>query len=368
MKLGLVGARGMVGSVLVDRMVKEKDFDNWDTTFFSTSQKGEDNLFKHPKVKSKLEDAYSLENLKAMDVILTCQGSDYTNEIHPKLRAQGWRGFWVDAASTLRMKDDSVIVLDPINHQGIKEAIVKGKKDFIGGNCTVSLMLLGLGGLIEKGWVEWVTSMTYQAASGAGAKNMAELLSQSKFVGDEFVSYQKLNPAASILDIERRLMKRVMEEDFPRENFGHPLALNLLPWIDTKLDNGQSKEEWKARAEANKILGLNNTLPIDGTCVRVGSLRCHAQGLTVKLKKDIPLKDIEEAIKSHNEWVKFVPNDKETTLRELTPVSIAGALKIGVGRVRKMNLGPEYLNVFTLGDQLLWGAAEPLRRMLSFLL
>jgi aspartate-semialdehyde dehydrogenase len=302
-----------------------------------------------------------------MDIILSCQGGDYTKEVHTKLRSSGFRGYWIDAASTLRMNDNSIIVLDPLNRDVINQGLKNNVLDYVGGNCTVSLMMLALGGLFKEGAIEWVTSMTYQAASGAGARHMNELLSQMKFVTDHVLKDGE-SLADKILGVEKNVKNLLSHAEFPKTNFGYPLAFNLLPWIDVEWENGQSKEEWKGSVEANKILQTKKFIPIDGTCVRVGAMRCHSQGLTIKLNKNIPLDEIESMIKEHNQWVKFVPNNKKETLDSLTPQFASGSLEIPIGRVRKMNLGPEYLNAFTVGDQLLWGAAEPLRRMLHILL
>ncbi len=367
MKLGIVGWRGMVGQVLMERMLGESDFKHFETTFFSTSQKGENNPIAAPNSNPKLQDAYDINELKKMDIILTCQGGDYTKKVHAELRASGFKGYWIDAASTLRMEESAVIVLDPLNKDVIKAALKNNQKDFVGGNCTVSLMMLAIGGLFEANAVEWVTSMTYQAASGAGARHMNELLKQMKFVTDE-VMKEGENLSEKILQVEKNVKVLLSDPKFPKENFGYPLAFNLLPWIDSELENGQSKEEWKGGAEANKILQTKTFIPIDGTCVRVSAMRCHSQGLTIKLNKDIPLDEIEGMIREHNDWVKFVPNNKAESLKYLTPEYASGNLEIPVGRIRKMNLGPTYLNAFTAGDQLLWGAAEPLRRMLHILL
>ena len=356
-KVGLVGWRGMVGSVLMERMQAEHDFDFIDAHYFTTSQAGE----MAPNGKP-LKDASSAKDLCEMDIILTCQGGDWTKEMHPKVRGAGWKGHWIDAASALRMDKNAVIILDPVNQKVIDNARNDGLKDWIGGNCTVSLMLLGAGALFKNGWVEWASSHTYQAASGAGAKNMIELLSQMQFIGDKV--REDITASRSALEIEKKMNDLLNSQEFPKKEFGFPLAANLLPWIDSALPSGQSREEWKAEAEANKILQTSKVIPIDGTCVRVSALRCHSQALTIKLKKDIPLAEIEAAIKGDNQWVRFVANDKETTLKHLTPASVSGKLDIAVGRVRKMSLGPEFVNLFTCGDQLLWGAAEPLRRML----
>jgi aspartate-semialdehyde dehydrogenase len=314
-----------------------------------------------------LRDASDIAALAEMDVILTCQGGDYTKQVHPQLRARGWQGYWIDAASALRMEQDAVIVLDPVNLAVIEQALADGKKDFIGGNCTVSLMLMALGGLFNADLVEWATSMTYQAASGAGAKNMRELLAQMGVLRDS-VGGLLADPASAILDIDRQVTQTLRSDEYPHANFGVPLAGSLIPWIDVPLENGQSKEEWKGYAETNKILGRSaDPVPIDGTCVRVGAMRCHSQALTIKLKRDVPLDEIEQMLAEANPWSVVVPNEREATVRELTPARVTGTLSIPVGRLRKMNLGPEYLNAFTVGDQLLWGAAEPLRRMLAIL-
>jgi aspartate-semialdehyde dehydrogenase len=366
MKVGLVGWRGMVGSVLMQRMVEENDFALIEPFYFTTSSVGGKAPNFGGKEAPALLDANSVDALKGMDVIITCQGGDYTNEVYPKLRAAGWKGYWIDAASSLRMEDDAVIVLDPVNAGLIQSSLDKGVKNFIGGNCTNSIMLMGMGGLFREGLVEWVSSMTYQAASGGGANHMRELL-KGMGVINAAVAEELATPASAILEIDRKVAKTI-REDVPTEFFGAPLAGGLIPWIDKQLDNGQSKEEWKGQAEVNKILGTESTIPVDGLCVRIGAMRCHSLALTVKLKKDLPLSEIEALIKSGNDWVKFVPNDREISVKELTPASITGGLQIGVGRVRKLNFGPEYISAFVIGDQLLWGAAEPLRRMLRILL
>lgn len=366
MKVGLVGWRGMVGSVLMQRMVEENDFAHIEPFYFTTSSVGG----KAPNFAGKeapaLLDAMSVENLAQMDVIITCQGGDYTQEIFPKLRESGWSGYWIDAASSLRMEDDAVIVLDPVNDGVIRAALEKGVKNYIGGNCTNSILLMGVGGLFRENLVEWVSSMTYQAASGGGANHMRELL-KGMGVINAAVADELATPSSAILDIDRKVAKTIREE-VPTEFFGAPLAGGLIPWIDKQLDNGQSKEEWKGQAEVNKILGNSGLIPVDGLCVRIGAMRCHSLALTIKLKKDLPLSEIEAIIKSGNDWVKFVPNDREISVKELTPAAITGGLQIGVGRVRKLNMGPEYISAFVIGDQLLWGAAEPLRRMLRILL
>lgn len=365
MKVGLVGWRGMVGSVLMQRMREEKDFDLVEAVFFTTSDVGGKAPAEGRGIP--LKDARDVNELKAMDTIITCQGGDYTTEMFPKLRAAGWQGYWIDAASTLRMEDHAVIILDPVNLDLIRKSLANGGKNFIGGNCTNSILLMGLGGLFHAGLVEWVSSMTYQAASGAGAQNMRELLNQ---MGVAYASVADLlaDPKSAILEIDRRLSEKLRSADMPTENFGAPLAGSLIPWIDKQLDNGQSKEEWKGQAEVNKILGTSQRIPVDGLCVRIGAMRCHSLALTLKLKKDVPLGEVEALIKGGNPWVKFVPNQREISVRELTPVAVTGKLDIAVGRVRKMELGPEYVSAFVCGDQLLWGAAEPLRRMLRILL
>lgn len=361
----MIGWRGMVGSVLVDRMMAEKDFDHVNAVFFSTSQVGE----KAPEFsgESTLWDAANIDQLAQMDIILTCQGGDYTNEIHPQLRASGWNGIWIDAASALRMKDNACLVLDPINGDLIHEAIKSGVKDFVGANCTVSLMLLALAGPIKAGEIEWISSMTYQAASGAGAKNMKELINQ---MGRLYEVGKELSEDGNsdILKLDAIINNSLKGKDtsFPTENFKAPLAGSLIPWIDVPVEGGQTKEEWKGGVEGNKILGNkdNSIIPIDGTCVRIGAMRSHSQALTIKLKKPLDLAKFEEQIKSAHEWVSFVPNEREATVQKLSPAYFSGTLQIGVGRVRPMKLGADFVNVFTVGDQLLWGAAEPLRRFL----
>ena len=376
MKLvGLVGWRGMVGSVLMQRMQEENDFAHIEPVFFSTSNAGG----KAPalaKNESTLKDANDIEALKKCDIILTCQGGDYTTEIFPKLRAAGWQGYWIDAASTLRMKDDAIIVLDPINLGVIKDGLSQGVKNYIGGNCTVSCMLMGLGGLFKHDLVDWMTSMTYQAASGGGAQHMRELLTQFGSINAEVKALLD-DPASAILEIDRKVLaKQHAFSADETQQFGVPLGGNLIPWIDKDLGNGQSREEWKAGAEANKILGRGEAfgaaapkaIAIDGLCVRIGAMRCHSQALTIKLKKDVPLDEVNGIIASDNAWVKLVPNTREASMHELTPAATTGKLTIPVGRVRKMQMGEQYLSAFTVGDQLLWGAAEPLRRMLRVLL
>ncbi|TAL16528.1 aspartate-semialdehyde dehydrogenase [bacterium] len=367
LRVGFVGWRGMVGSVLMDRMMAEGDFKGFEPVFFSTSQVG----FPAPEVgiaAPPLADAFDLKTLSSLDVIVTCQGGSYTEKVYPELRKSGWKGYWLDAASTLRMKDDAIIVLDPVNRAVIDKGLRVGVKNYVGGNCTVSLMLMGLGGLFEKGLVEWMSSMTYQAASGAGAQNMLELARQMAYLtkaGGDMIP----NPATAALDLEKVFTAALRSGECPTANFGAPLAGSLIPWIDRLVDNGQTREEWKGQSETNKILGRSaNPVPVDGLCVRVGAMRCHSQALTIKLNRDVPLTDIEGIIKSYNQWVKFVPNDKPATLAELTPAAVTGTLTVPVGRVRKMTMGPEYLAAFTVGDQLLWGAAEPIRRIMNIVL
>ena len=368
-RVGLVGWRGMVGSVLMQRMTEENDFDGITPVFFSTSNAGGDAPMFNGLAASKLEDANDIKALAKCDVIITCQGGDYTRQVHQPLRDRGWRGYWIDAASSLRMADDSIIALDPVNRGVIDTAIVNGQKDFIGGNCTVSLMLMAIGELFKRDWVEWVSAMTYQAASGAGANNMRELISGMGYLRDG-VADELANPASAILELDKKIAELQRGEGFPKQYFGAPLAGSLIPYIDVQLENGQSKEEWKGQVETNKILGNSeaNLVPIDGLCVRIGAMRCHSQGLTIKLKQNIPLEEIELALKnSGNAWLDVVENDKVASVERLTPVAVTGTLKVAVGRLRKMNLGEEYLSAFTVGDQLLWGAAEPLRRTLAIL-
>ena len=365
-KTGLVGWRGMVGSVLMERMTAEDDFAHIEPIFFTTSQSGQ----MGPEVnesREPLQDAHDISALSKMDIILTCQGGDYTNQVYPQLRNSGWRGYWIDAASALRTKDDSIIVLDPVNKVLIDGGVSSGCKDFIGGNCTVSLMLMGLGGLFSAGLVEWASSMTYQAASGAGAQNMRELISQMGMV-EQSVASQLLAPSSAILDIDRQVSATLRGDELPVDSWGYPLAGSLLPYIDVQRDNGQSKEEWKNQVETNKILNRqNDPIPLDGLCVRIGAMRCHSQALTIKLSQDIPLDEIESILDEANQWSSVVPNEREASLKALTPVSVTGTMNVPVGRLRKMNMGPQYLSAFTVGDQLLWGAAEPLRRMLRII-
>jgi len=357
----------MVGSVLVQRMREERDFDHVEPVFFSTSQAGAAGP-DIGKAVDAVKSATDIAELKKLPVIISCQGGDYTGEVYPRLRKEGWKGYWIDAASALRMKDDAVIILDPVNMPLIKDAVAKGVKSYIGGNCTVSLMLMGLAGLFQRDEIEWMTSMTYQAASGAGAANMRELVAQMARIGQ---SAQRLlaDPASAILDIDRAVTDALRAADLPKDSFGYPLAASLLPWVDKDLGNGQSREEWKGQAETNKILGRNgNAIPVDGVCVRVGAMRCHSQALTIKLKRELPLDEVEGMLAEAHDWVKVVPNRREETLAELTPAAVTGKLSVPVGRLRKLPMGKDFLAAFTVGDQLLWGAAEPLRRMLRILL
>jgi len=363
-KVGIIGWRGMVGSVLLDRMNKEGDFTRIIPSFFSTSQAGQ----KGPTIEGKdytLLDAKNVDALREMDIIISCQGGDYTKLVHPQLRKSDWAGYWIDAASALRMNEDSVIILDPVNRKVIDQAVEKDVKDFIGGNCTVSLMLMGIGSLFNENLIEWMTSMTYQAASGGGARHMKELLTQMKVIGNN----AELMMDGDILKLDAAMSQLLSSHEISTDCFGAPLALNLIPWIDSGVERGQTREEWKAFSETNKILGReSNPIPIDGTCVRVGALRSHSQALTIKLKKSVDIKTIEQLIADSNEWVELVENTPEATREKLCPRYVSGTLTTTVGRVRKMNIGDEYLNIFTAGDQLLWGAAEPLRRMLSILI
>jgi aspartate-semialdehyde dehydrogenase len=366
LKVGFVGWRGMVGSVLMQRMMQENDFADIEPQFFTTSQTGvaAPNIGKD---SPSLKDAKNIADLKVMDVIVSCQGGDYTSEIFPQLRSAGWNGHWIDAASTLRMEKDSVIILDPVNMRVIKDALQAGGKNWIGGNCTVSLMLMALNGLFKADLVEWATSMTYQAASGAGAQNMRELIKQMGVV-NQSVSSLLADPASAILEIDKAVAETIRSDAYPTPHFGVPLAGSLIPWIDKDLGNGQSKEEWKGGVETNKILGREaNPIVIDGLCVRIGAMRCHSQALTIKLRKDVPLDEINQMLSEANEWAKVVPNSRDVSMRELTPAAVTGTLTTPVGRLRKLAMGNNYLSAFTVGDQLLWGAAEPLRRMLRIL-
>ena len=367
MRVGFVGWRGMVGSVLMERMLAENDFADIEPIFFTTSNVGGQGPSIGKDIPT-LKDATDITELAKLDAIVSCQGGDYTKSVFADLRNSGWNGYWIDAASSLRMADDAIIVLDPVNQNVIKDGLTNGVKNYIGGNCTVSLMLMGLGGLFQHDLVEWVSAMTYQAASGSGAQNMRELISQMGSLRD-CVATELANPASAILDIDQKIAQMMRSADFPTDQFGHPLAGSLLPFIDTQLENGQSREEWKGQAETNKILGRSGSpIAIDGTCVRIGAMRCHSQALTIKLKKDVPIADVESILAEASEWASVVPNDRELTMRDLTPTKVTGTLSVPVGRLRKMSMGPEYLNAFTVGDQLLWGAAEPLRRMLRILI
>ena len=360
--VGFVGWRGMVGSVLLDRMASEGDFTGFDPVFFSTSQVGQRGPAVGGGEPDRLRDASDVRALAETDIVVTCQGGDYTRSVHGALRERGWTGYWIDAASALRMNETSIIVLDPVNRRVIDEALDAGTKDFIGGNCTVSLMLMGLHGLFEQGWVEWMTCMTYQSASGAGARHMTELVRQMGELGGCYA------PGRTALELERLVTGRMASGELPTEHFGVPLAASLIPWIGGATDNGQTREEWKAANEANKILGTARFVPIDGQCVRVGAMRCHSQAVTVKLTSDVPLADIEAAIAGANDWAEVVPNHPDATCERLTPAAVSGHLHVPVGRIRKTTFGPDYLTCFTVGDQLLWGAEEPLRRMLRIAL
>jgi len=365
-RVGFVGWRGMVGSVLMQRMKEEDAFKGFEPLFFSTSQVGQDG----PEVGlgiSKLQDAYDLNILSGLDIIVSCQGSEYTEKVYPELRKNSWQGYWIDSSSKLRMDEDSVIVLDPVNRNVIDRALSSGIRSYIGGNCTVSLMLMALSGLFANNCIEWVSSMTYQAASGAGAKKMIELVKQMVSLSDSVKDLIK-NPAVSALKLDSVMTGELRGDNFPIDEFRAPLAASLIPWIDSARSNGQTREEWKGIAETNKILQTEKKIPIDGICVRVGAMRCHSQGFTIKLKKDIPLDEIENMLGGAHQWVKVVPNNYEDTISELTPAAVSGKLTVPVGRIRKMNIGPEYLTCFSVGDQLLWGAAEPVWRMLKIVL
>ena len=371
-KVGLIGWRGMVGSVLLERMQAEGDFQHFEPVFFTTSHVGQPGPTIGGQATGPLHDARDVESLRKLDILLSCQGGEYTGEVYPALRNSGWQGYWIDAASTLRMKDDAVIILDPVNRHVIDEALARGIKNYIGGNCTVSLMLLAIDGLLKADLVEWVTAMTYQAASGAGAQNVRELIAQMGYV---HASVRDLlaDPQSAILEIDRKVSEALRSDGLPKENFGVALAGSLIAWIDKDLGNGVSREEWKGGAEANKILGkpamgAPGSLIVEGICVRVGAMRCHSQALTIKLKKDLPLADIEKLIAGANRWVKLVPNNREDSIRELSPAKVSGTMDIPIGRLRKLAMGGQYLSAFTVGDQLLWGAAEPLRRMLRIVL
>jgi aspartate-semialdehyde dehydrogenase len=362
LRVGLIGWRGMVGSVLLERMRQEGDFAGLEPIFFSTSNVG-GAAPKEAGDNAVLEDARNLRELAACEILVSCQGGEYTTEIYAPLRKSGWKGYWIDAASTLRMSDDAVIVLDPVNAGVIEQGLSRGLRTFAGGNCTVSLMLMAVSSLFQAGLVEWMTTMTYQAASGSGAAKMLELVKQMEFLTDS----TRKTPSEDALEVDRMVIGAQRARSLPVQEFGVPLAGSLIPWIDREMPGGQTREEWKGMAEGNKILGLNPPVPIDGICVRIGTMRCHSQALTIKLKKDVPLGEIEQILAGGNPWVRVIPNNKESTLRCLTPTAVSGTLNVPVGRLRKMRLGPEFLGAFTVGDQLLWGAAEPLRRMLVIL-
>jgi aspartate-semialdehyde dehydrogenase len=361
LRLGLIGWRGMVGSVLLQRMREENDFSGVEAVFFSTSNIGG----AAPKEMSAgaLQDARDLRKLAACDVLISCQGGEYTIEIYDALRNSGWHGFWIDAASTLRMSDDAVIILDPVNAHVIRDGLARGLRTFAGGNCTVSLMLMAVSGLFQAGLVEWMTTMTYQAASGAGAAKMLELVKQMEYLTDP----TRATPSENALEIDRLIIDAQRSPSLPTQEIGASLAGSLIPWIDREMPGGQTREEWKGMAETNKIMGLNPPVPIDGICVRVGTMRCHSQGLCIKLNRDVPLREVEDLVAKSNSWVRLIPNDKESTQRCLTPTAVSGTLNVPIGRLHKLALGPEFLGAFTVGDQLLWGAAEPLRRMLRLL-
>jgi aspartate-semialdehyde dehydrogenase len=365
LRIGFVGWRGMVGSVLMARMMAEKDFVGFEPVFFSTSDVGG----KGPDVGMEippLQDASNPALLADMDVVVTCQGGDYTKSVYPSVRKQGWNGYWVDAASALRMQEDAIIVLDPVNRAVIDQALLSGVKNYVGGNCTVSLMLMAISGLLASGYVEWISTMTYQSASGAGAKHMKELIAQMKEIGD--ASRPLLDdPASTAIELDRMVTWTVRGPSFPTDNFQAPLAASVIPWIDSLMESGQTREEWKGSVEANKILGTRKPIPVDGVCVRVGAMRCHSQGLTIKLTRDVPLDEVIGLIRGSNDWVRVVPNDRASTLDQLTPAAVSGTLTVPIGRLRKMMMGPEYVAAFTVGDQLLWGAAEPIRRILRIL-
>ena len=365
-QVGIVGWRGMVGSVLLERMEACGDADTLAPTLFSTSQAGVMGPAWGSVTAAPLADAYDLDRLQELDILVTCQGSDYTKAVYSQLRERGWSGYWIDAASTLRMRDDALIILDPVNQAGIEQGLANGIRTFVGGNCTVSLMLMALGGLFEAGLVEWLSTQTYQAASGGGARHMRELLIQMGQLHDRVRG--SLGNRISILDIEREVATSMRDGTLETTEFGAPLAGSLLPWIDAAMENGQSREEWKGQAEANKILGMPTAIPVDGTCVRVGALRCHSQAFLIKLTRSVPLDELASRVGEHNAWVEVVPNEREATLQRLTPTAVTGTLQIPVGRLRETNLGAEYVNAFSVGDQLLWGAAEPLRRMLRRLI
>ncbi len=366
-QVGIIGWRGMVGSVLLDRMRAEGDFEVVQPTFFSTSQIGAA-APANTGAAGAVQDANDIALLAKLPMLISAQGGDYTQAVHPQLRAAGWQGYWIDAASTLRLHEDSVLVLDPVNLAVMQAAQRRGLKDFIGGNCTVSLMLMAVCGLMRAGLVEWISAMTYQSASGAGAQNVRELLEQMGYLYRS-ASPALRDPAATILDVDRAVSRALADPGFPKQQFGVPLAASLIPWIDKDLGNGQSREEWKAGAESNKIMGTEDRpVPVEGICVRVGAMRCHSQALTIKLTRDVPMHEVEALLAGANPWVRVVPNDRETSIAELSPAAVSGRLTVPIGRLRKLAMGPEYLSAFTVGDQLLWGAAEPLRRTMRFLL
>jgi aspartate-semialdehyde dehydrogenase len=362
LRTGIIGWRGMVGSVLLERMREENDFSGIEPVFFSTSGAGQP-APEEAGAGAVLEDARNMEKLASCEVLISCQGGDYTQEVYAPLRSRGWRGYWIDAASTLRMSDDAIIILDPVNLDHIHEGLARGLRTFAGGNCTVSLMLMAVGPLLKAGLVEWITTMTYQAASGAGAAKMVELVRQTERLADE----ASQAPAENALEMEHRLTQAQRDPRLPTQEFGAPLAASLLPWIDSEMPGGQTREEWKGMAETNKILGLNPPVPVDGICVRVPTMRCHSQALSIKLTRDLPLREIEQMLADAHPWARVITNNKDSTLRCLTPAAVSGSLAIAIGRLHKLALGPEFLGAFTVGDQLLWGAAEPLRRMLSIL-
>ncbi len=366
LKIGFIGWRGMVGSVLMECMREEKDFNGFEPLFFTTSNiggKGPDVGIEIPPLK----DAHDINLLSQLDIIVTCQGGGYTQDVYPEIRKNGWNGYWIDSASTLRMKDESIVVLDPVNRAVIDSGLSSGIKTYVGGNCTVSLMLMALSGLFSSGSIEWISSMTYQAASGGGAKHMKELIAQMNILGE--ASRDLLaDPASTAIAIDDVVTSELRSDNFPRENFQAPLAGSLIPWIDSPMESGQTREEWKGFAETNKILQTKTPIPVDGICVRVGAMRCHSQGLVIKLTRDIPIKEVSDMIDNGNEWARIIPNDKESTIKFLTPAAVNGTLTVPVGRVRKMLLGPEYVAAFTVGDQLLWGAAEPIRRVLKIII
>ncbi|MFC1891087.1 aspartate-semialdehyde dehydrogenase [Thermodesulfobacteriota bacterium] len=366
LKIGFIGWRGMVGSVLMERMILEKDFKDFEPIFFTTSNVGGTGPDVGLEIPA-LKDAYDIQLLSGLDIIVTCQGGSYTKKVYPELKNNGWNGYWIDAASALRMEKDSIIVLDPVNRPVIDNGLVSGIKNYVGGNCTVSLMLMALAGLYNNGLVDWISSMTYQAASGAGANNMKELVSQMAAIGK--ISESLLDdPASSAIEIDANITRELRSSSFPTEYFGAPLAASLIPWIDVPLESGQTREEWKGNVESNKILQTSEPVPVDGVCVRIGAMRCHCQAFTIKLKKDVSLDEISGMIESANQWVSLIPNDKESTLKSLTPAAVNGTLDVPVGRMRKMVMGPEYLAAFSVGDQLLWGAAEPIRRILNIII